>query len=373
MPRCRLCSAELRHTFVDLGMSPPCESYLTADQTRRGETFYPLHVRVCEECLLVQLPRYISAEDIFSDYAYFSSYSDSWVAHARRFVDDAAERLGLGPDSFVVEVASNDGYLLQHSRRARHPRRWASSRRPTSRRWPRAKGVPTEVMFLGERDRGRDRGRTYGQADLVVANNVFAHVPDIVDFSKGLRALVTDRAGQHRVPAPAPADRGQRVRHDLPRALLVPVAADRAAGARGRRAHRGRRRGAAHARRFAADLVHAGRSAPAIAPSVAQVLADEAAAGLHTVRATTGSPAQVAAVRNDFVEFLIGARARASGRRLRRSRARATPCSTTAASGPTCCRSPSTATRTSTGSSCPAPTSRSTPSTGWRPSGPTLS
>jgi hypothetical protein len=96
-------------------MSPPCESYLSESQIDRGETFYPLHVRVCEHCLLVQLPAYIAPEDVFSDYAYFSSYSDSWVAHARRFVDLAATRLGLGGESFVVEVASNDGYLLQHT------------------------------------------------------------------------------------------------------------------------------------------------------------------------------------------------------------------------------------------------------------------
>src|SRR5829696_6535536 len=107
-PRCRLCGAQLTHTFVDLGMSPLCERYLSSDQLDRGETFYPLHVRVCAECLLVQLPAYVAAEDIFSDYAYFSSYSDSWVAHAKRFVDTAVDRLGLNSDSFVVEVASND-------------------------------------------------------------------------------------------------------------------------------------------------------------------------------------------------------------------------------------------------------------------------
>src|SRR5512132_4133844 len=95
-------------------MSPPCESYLRADQLDQAETFYPLHVRVCERCLLVQLPTYISGEEIFSDYAYFSSYSDSWVQHASRFVGEMTDRLALGPDSFVVEVASNDGYLLQH-------------------------------------------------------------------------------------------------------------------------------------------------------------------------------------------------------------------------------------------------------------------
>ena len=114
-PHCRLCGTELTHTFVDLGMSPPCESYLSADQIDQGEVFYPLHVRVCSECLLVQLPAYIPAEDIFTDYAYFSSYSDSWVRHAEKFIDLAAARLGLDGESFIVEVASNDGYLLQHS------------------------------------------------------------------------------------------------------------------------------------------------------------------------------------------------------------------------------------------------------------------
>src|SRR5207342_1143096 len=114
VPRCRLCSAELTQTFVDLGMSPPCESYLSGDQLDEAETFYPLHVRICTSCLLVQLPAYIAAEDIFNHYAYFSSYSDSWVAHAERFVNTAVADLGLTSGSLVVEVASNDGYLLQH-------------------------------------------------------------------------------------------------------------------------------------------------------------------------------------------------------------------------------------------------------------------
>ncbi len=187
-PKCRLCSADLDHTFVDLGMSPPCESYLRADQLDQGETFYPLHVRVCSECLLVQLPAYIAAEDIFSDYAYFSSYSDSWVRHARDYVDLAAERLGLGADSFVVEVASNDGYLLQHSI-ARGIRSLGIEPAANVAEAAVAKGVPTEVMFLGE-ETGRKVADIHGRADLVVANNVFAHVPDIVDFSRGLRELV---------------------------------------------------------------------------------------------------------------------------------------------------------------------------------------
>src|SRR5262252_5324442 len=111
---CRLCGAELTETFVDLGMSPLCESYVNVERLDGPETFYPLHVRICTQCLLVQLPAYVGGEDIFSDYLYFSSYSDSWVEHARRYAVEMTERLGLGPDSLVAEVASNDGYLLQH-------------------------------------------------------------------------------------------------------------------------------------------------------------------------------------------------------------------------------------------------------------------
>src|ERR1700753_1304453 len=114
VPICRLCGADLVNTFVDLGISPLCESYVPADRTDSHEVFYPLHVRICESCLLVQLPAYVAGEDIFSDYAYFSSYSDSWVAHARRYADNMIGQLGLAGDSLVTEVASNDGYLLQH-------------------------------------------------------------------------------------------------------------------------------------------------------------------------------------------------------------------------------------------------------------------
>ena len=113
-PRCRFCGTPLRHTFVDLGMSPLCESYVSAEHLNRMEQFYPLHVFVCENCFLVQLQEYVSPTDIFTEYAYFSSFSDSWVRHAQDYTDMIAKRLGLGRDSFVVEVASNDGYLLQH-------------------------------------------------------------------------------------------------------------------------------------------------------------------------------------------------------------------------------------------------------------------
>ena len=175
--RCRLCSSELRHTFVDLGMSPPCESYSARPSLMLVRRFTPA-VRICENCLLVQLPAYIRAEDIFSDYAYFSS-SDSWVAHARRFVE-GSPTFDLGPGSFVIEVASNDGYLLQHTV-ARGIRSLGIEPAANVAEVARSRGIETEVMFLGEQT-GMDVAARHGKADLVVANNVFAHVPDIVDF-----------------------------------------------------------------------------------------------------------------------------------------------------------------------------------------------
>ena len=303
-PRCRLCSAELRHTFVDLGMSPPCESYLTASQIDGPETFYPLHVRVCENCLLVQLPAYVAPEDVFSDYAYFSSYSDSWVAHARRFVDLAAARLGLNAESFVVEVASNDGYLLQHTA-ARGIRSLGIEPAANIAEVARDRGIDTEVMFLGEQT-GRDVASRHGQADLVVANNVFAHVPDIVDFSKGLRALVSDR-GRISIEIPhllrlIEGNEYDTIYHEHYSYLTLLTAT----------------RVLATADLKVVDIeelpTHGGSmriwSAPAgidteVSPSVARVLADEATAGLDTVEGHDGFARQVAVARNDFVEFLI--------------------------------------------------------------------
>src|SRR6478735_1071125 len=187
---CRLCGAKLTRTFVDLGMSPLCESYVLQERLDDPETFYPLHVRLCDSCLLVQLPAYVSGEDIFSDYAYFSSYSDSWVAHAKRYADAMTERLGLTPDSLVTEVASNDGYLLQHFAAQGIPVLGVEPAANVAEA-ARARGITTEVRFLGA-ETGREIARQHGRADLVAGNNVFAHVPDIRGFAAGLRALVKD-------------------------------------------------------------------------------------------------------------------------------------------------------------------------------------
>ena len=187
---CRLCGAGLTRTFVDLGMSPLCESYVPAERLDEAEVFYPLHVRLCGSCLLVQLPAYVSGEHIFSDYAYFSSYSDSWVAHAKRYADAMIDRLGLTSGSLVTEVASNDGYLLQHFAPRESPS-LASSPRRTSPRLPAREASRRRSSFLGPRS-GHEIAQRHGRADLVAANNVFAHVPDIRGFAAGLRALVKD-------------------------------------------------------------------------------------------------------------------------------------------------------------------------------------
>ena len=186
---CRICGAPLHRTFVDLGASPPCEAILSAQDAERGEAAYPLHVRICEECLLVQVPEVIPAEDIFTaDYAYFSSYSTSWVEHARQYAVAMIDRYELGPDSRVIEVASNDGYLLRHFRDAGIP---CLGVEPTANTAAAAieAGIPTEVCFLGE-ETGAEIATRHGRADLVAANNVYAHVPDLRDFTLGLAALL---------------------------------------------------------------------------------------------------------------------------------------------------------------------------------------
>ena len=190
LPKCRLCGAELTHTFVDLGMSPLCESYVSAERLDDAESFYPLHVRLCESCLLVQLPAYVAGEDIFSDYAYFSSYSDSWVAHAGRYAEAMIGRLGLDSGSLVTEVASNDGYLLQHFQARQIPVLGVEPAANVAEA-AHARGIRTVVQFLGA-ETGREIAEEYGRADLVAGNNVFAHVPDIRGFAAGLRALVKD-------------------------------------------------------------------------------------------------------------------------------------------------------------------------------------
>jgi SAM-dependent methyltransferase len=187
-PGCRFCSAPLGHTFVDLGMSPLCESYVPGERLGAMEPFYPLHVRVCEQCLLVQLEELVAPEEIFTEYAYFSSYSDSWVAHAGDYVESVVERFGLGAHSQVVELASNDGYLLQHVVERGIP---ALGVEPAANvaEAARERGIETVVEFFGRELASRLVADGH-RADLLVANNVFAHVPDLNDFAAGMRRVL---------------------------------------------------------------------------------------------------------------------------------------------------------------------------------------
>ena len=188
--RCRLCDSTRLLSVLDLGATPPCESFLAADELDLPEPTYPLHLRLCEDCLLLQIPTLIAPGDTFTEYAYFSSYSDSWVQHAKSFVDQAQERLGLGTESFVVEVASNDGYLLQHAVAAGLR---CLGIEPSVNVGAAAceRGVPTVSAFLDEQ-LAADVRKDHGPADLVVANNVYAHIPDLLGFTRSLGGLLAD-------------------------------------------------------------------------------------------------------------------------------------------------------------------------------------
>ncbi|SDS99548.1 Methyltransferase domain-containing protein [Bradyrhizobium canariense] len=185
---CRLCGASLSKTFVNLGMSPLCESFLPASEIDKMEPYFPLHALVCEQCFLVQVREYVQPDHIFSEYAYFSSYSDSWVEHARQYCEMVVGRFGLGAGSEVFEIASNDGYLLQHllpfgvSVLGIEP---AANVAEAARR----KNVPTLVEFFGSALARRlvSEGR---RADLIIGNNVLAQVPDLNDFTAGMSVLL---------------------------------------------------------------------------------------------------------------------------------------------------------------------------------------
>jgi SAM-dependent methyltransferase len=186
--KCRFCGLVLEHTFVDLGMSPLCESYVSAAQLEESESFYPLHVRVCGNCFLVQLAEYVSAREIFSDYAYFSSYSDSWLSHARRYTEQMIDRFDFGAHSQVVEIASNDGYLLQYFRERGVP---VIGIEPAANvaAVAQAKGIDTRVVYFDDQC-AAELAASGLHADLLLGNNVLAHVPDLNGFVRGLKILL---------------------------------------------------------------------------------------------------------------------------------------------------------------------------------------
>ena len=303
---CRLCGANLSRTFVDLGMSPLCESYVPAGQLDEPEIFYPLHVRLCDSCLLVQLPAYVSGEHIFSDYAYFSSYSDSWVAHAKQYAEAMIGRLGLTTGSLVTEVASNDGYLLQHFRRREIPVLGVEPAANVAEA-ARGLGIPTEVEFLGA-DTGPEIARRHGRADLVAANNVFAHVPDIRGFAAGLRALVKD-TGLVTLEFPHLLRLMERRQYDtiyhehfsylslLTSSRVLATAGLRVVDVDELSTHGGSLRVYARPEESAGEPT----------AQVKAVLDKEESAGLHTVAGHEGFAREVLQIKSDLLGFLLGA------------------------------------------------------------------
>ncbi len=189
--RCRLCGAGLSRTFADLGVSPLANSFIPGGAADRMEPFYPLHAFVCTACWLVQLREFETPSGIFSNYLYFSSFSESWLRHAKRYAEAMVRRFALGGNSFACEVASNDGYLLQYLQAAGVRVLGVDPARNVAASAA-AKGIPTEVAFFGAETAARLRAEQ-GPADLMTANNVLAHVPDIHDFAEGFRILLGER------------------------------------------------------------------------------------------------------------------------------------------------------------------------------------
>ncbi|MFF5210342.1 class I SAM-dependent methyltransferase [Streptosporangium sp. NPDC000396] len=306
MTTCRLCGSASLASVVDLGATPPCERFLTAEQLDEPEITYPLHLRVCTGCWLAQIPPLITPEDTFTEYAYFSSYSTSWVEHAREFVGGAVERLGLDDGSFVVEVASNDGYLLKHVV-DRGIRCLGIEPSKNVGQAARDKGVPTVTAFLGP-ETGLTVRQEHGPADLVVANNVYAHIPDVIGFTKGLRALVADDGWvsievQHLLTL-MEHNQYDTIYHEHFQYYTV-ASARRALAAGGLSlvdvellpTHGGSIRLWARPEEVAGEP--GGR--------VDEVLAAEKAAGLHELAGYTEFAARVARVRRDLLKFLVEA------------------------------------------------------------------
>jgi len=314
-PLCRFCRAPLTETFLNLGDQPLANSYLTAEQLEAGtERAFPLHARVCGRCFLVQVDDPVPADEIVDEgYAYFSSYSASWVEHARRYAEAMRARFGLGTDSLVVEVASNDGYLLQHFVAMGVPVLGIEPTLGTAEA-ARAKGVPTEVMFFGA-ETGQALADRGARADLMAANNVLAHVPDIGDFVEGFRRVLKPE-GVLTFEFPHLLNLIEQVQFDTIYhehfSYLSLLAVEQVLRAHGLRpfdvefltTHGGSLR-----------LFCAHQGAGHAETEALRVLRDrEAAAGLARIETYRGFAPKVAAVRDEFLAFL--GKAKAEGERI---------------------------------------------------------
>ena len=308
MPTCRFCGTDLTRTFVDLGVSPIANDYLSADALDRMEPFYPLHARVCEQCLLVQLQPVQDPQSFFNDrYAYFSSFSDSWLAHARDYAAAMIRRFGLGPAHRVVEVASNDGYLLQYFREAGIPVLGIEPARNCAEAAV-ARGIPTEVRFFGA-ETARALAPAHS-ADLMAANNVLAHVPDINDFVEGFRILLKPE-GVATFEFPHLLNLIQRSEFDTiyhEHYSYLSLHSTRQIFAAHGLTVFDVEEIASHGGSLRLFVRHAANDRLPVGPGVARVQAREEQAGLTRLDGYLGFDSKVQKVKRDLLKFLIAAR-----------------------------------------------------------------
>jgi SAM-dependent methyltransferase len=304
---CRFCSAELGRTFVDLGMSPLCQTCPAPEELNRGEVYYPLKVYVCEQCFLVQLEEFESPENIFSEYAYFSSYSDSWLKHAQNYCNSMIAKLDLTRDSFVVEVASNDGYLLQYMLKRDIP---VLGIEPAANVAKVAveKGIPTLTKFFSLR-LAEELVAQGCRADLVLGNNVLAQVPDLNDFVEGLKTLLKP-TGILTLEFPHLQRLIERNEFDTIYhehfsyfSLLTTV---RILEAHGLKVFDVEEL-TTHGGSLRIIACRAENQARAVQPSVAKLVAEEASAGLASAEGYEGFGRQVKQTKSALVEFLLTA------------------------------------------------------------------
>jgi SAM-dependent methyltransferase len=305
---CRFCASPLEVSFCDLGMSPLSNSYVKVEDAGHRESFYPLHAFVCDRCFLVQLEEFETPEQIFGDYAYFSSFSDSWLDHAKRYAGHMTQLLGLGPQSLVVEIASNDGYLLQYFKAAGIPVLGIEPARNVAQEAVK-KGVPTVTEFFGVATAER-LAREGRRADLLLGNNVFAHVPDLNDFAAGF-AKILKPEGVLTLEFPHLLNLMRENQFDTIYhehfSYFSFATAQRVLERHGLKVfdvetlptHGG------SLRVYAAPA----RSSRAIAPRVAELLATEQAAGLDKLDSYRAFAEQVKETKRGILSFLIGAKA----------------------------------------------------------------
>ncbi len=306
-PHCRFCGTKL-HDFVDLGMSPLCESFLTEDRLEAMEPFFPLTARVCGECFLVQLQAYVAPAEIFTEYAYFSAFSDAWLAHAERYVGAITDRLGLDRNSQIVEIASNDGYLLQYFAQ-RGMRVLGIDPAANVAKAAEARGVPTLVEFFG-RDLALRLATGGCQPDLIIGNNVLAQVPDINDFVAGVAILLRPQGvATFEFPHLLRLMRENQFdtiyhEHFSYFSLLT---TERIFAAHGLRVFDVEQLWS-HGGSLRLHLCHAKANEFETSPNVAELLAEERAAGLDRLDAYAGFAEQVRETKRKLLDFLITAK-----------------------------------------------------------------